>query len=198
MKKILALLLFLAAPLSAQVSWGPHTTLWQPMNGSPACSPVPCVTPGNIVWVSGSDFTDANASGLQAITPLSWTMPANVAINMTYRCELMYSQATGAVLDGFGIQDVTVAPTNIASKGIVWTAAAVAANANLPTLSSTTATAIVTFTPSAITTVFNATITGFIEQPANASSSVIQLMVQQATAANLITIKRGSFCVLGD
>ena len=41
-----------------------------------------------------TDFTDANAAGLQIITGLSFTLPASVALNAPFECNLMYSQAT--------------------------------------------------------------------------------------------------------
>lgn len=153
----------------------------------------------NNVAFLASDFPDLNSTtALQAITGLSFTLPANTALNVPFRCSLLYSQATAAVSDSFGVQDVTVAPTNIMAYGNVQTAATTLVWSNLPTLTTTTATAVVTFTPSAITTVWQADLKGFIQQPSNASSSVFQIMVSQATATDVITIKKGSYCVLGD
>lgn len=140
-----------------------------------------------------ADQTITAGASLVAIPGLSWTMPANLALNVGFSCHVSYSQATAAAADSVGIQDVTVAPTNIFAKKTVWTSTSVALSDNMPTLASTTATAIgATFTPSAATTVFNADIDGTIEQPSNASSSVVQIMAQFTT--NNGTIKRGSFC----
>ncbi|HEV1286555.1 MAG TPA: hypothetical protein VNU44_14635 [Bryobacteraceae bacterium] len=144
--------------------------------------------------VAGSDFSTAAVTTLQAITGLSWTMPANAALNLPFSCHLAYSQATAAASDAFGIQDVTVAPTNLFATGAMNTNVTATTQANLPTLTTTTATAIVTATPSAITTIWNADLNGFIEQPSNASASVVQIMVSTATAADVVTVKRGSFC----
>lgn len=132
------------------------------------------------------------AGSLTAIPGLSWTMPANAALKAPFSCHLLYSQATAAASDSFGIQDVTVAPTSLMAKGQVYTSATALTAGNLPALTTTTATAIVTFTPSAATTVWNADLDGFIEQPSNASTSVVQIMAQFTT--NNGTIKRGSFC----
>src|SRR5208282_2704866 len=142
-------------------------------------------TAGNVLTYTGiplsvnvtGDFTTANNTNLQAITGLTWTMPANSVLTVPFSCHLSYSQATGNVADQFGIQDVTVAPTNIFAKAQVYISASTFTAANLPLLSTTTATSIVTFTPSAITTIWNADIDGFIEQPSNAGTTAIQIMV---------------------
>lgn len=143
-----------------------------------------------------ADFTDASSTALQTITGLSWVLPLNTATTYTFRCEILYSQATAAVSDTFGIQAASLAPTNIMAKGDVATSAAVVAFGNLPTLNTTTATSFVTFTPSAITTVWNARFAGMIENPSGVANT-INIMVSQSTAANLITIKRGSYCTVG-
>lgn len=141
-----------------------------------------------------ADFTLAANTSLQAITGLSWTMPANTALNVGFSCHLLYSQATAAVADQFGIQDVTVAPTSLMAKAQAYISASTFTAANVPALTTTTATPIVTFTPTAITTIWNADIDGMIEQPSNASTSVVQIMAQQSNSADLLTVKRGSFC----
>lgn len=141
-----------------------------------------------------ADFTTINNTSLQAITGLTWTMPASVALNLPYYCHLAYSQATANAAVAFGIQDVTVAPTNIMSTGHEQTNVTAFTEANLPTLASTTATAIVSATPSAITTIWEADLNGFIEQPSNASSSAITILASTAAGADAVTVKRGSFC----
>jgi hypothetical protein len=146
-----------------------------------------------IFAVSG-DFTTAANTNLQNITGLSWTLPANVALKVPFSCHLAYSQATAAAAVSFGIQDVTVAPTNLFATGVIYTSATAATEGNLPTLTTTTATAIMTGTPSAITTIWIADIDGYIEQPSNASSSAVNLMVKTATSGDAVTVKRGSYC----
>lgn len=144
-----------------------------------------------------SDFTDSNASGLQAITGLSFTLLANSAYKYKVDCDLMWSQATN-VADTFGLQDVTVAPTRIDGYGLMSVAgpAAVITNAQygvLTNLTTTTATGIVTATPT-VTTVNFAQLHFSVQQPSNASTSVLQIMVQQATAADVIVVRAGSSC----
>lgn len=140
-----------------------------------------------------SDFTTANNTSLQTITGLSWTFPA-VAGNYSFHCALLYSQATAAVADQFGIQVATNAPTNVAASAVVYTSVSASAMGTLATLSTTTATAIATFTPSAITTVWQATIDGTFELPASANT--VNIMVQTSNGADAVTVKRGSYCQL--
>jgi len=150
---------------------------------------------GSIYRVT-SDFTLAGNTSLQTITGLSWILPANTAANYPFSCEILYFQATAAVADQFGIQAASLAPTNIMAKADVNISASTFTAANLPTLTTTTATAIVTFTPSAITTIWNARIAGMIENPSGVANT-INVMAQTSNAADLVTVKRGSYCVVG-
>jgi hypothetical protein len=152
--------------------------------------------PASIVLRVTADFTDASATTLQAITGLSFTFPANLALNAKIDCDILYNQTVGAVSDAWGVQDVTVAPTNVEATGFTQTAATTWSEQQLLTLATTTATNIGTFTPSAITTVWHAQLHSLVEHPSNASTSVFQIMVSQSTAADLMVIKRGSSCLV--
>lgn len=148
------------------------------------------------VYVTG-DFTTAANTSLQAITGLAWTMPGSLAINVPFDCYFQYSQATAAVADSFGIQDVTTAPTQINANGTMQTnTTAFSSGPGVVALASTTATAVMTATPSAITTVWSAEMHGVIEQPSG-TASAINIMVKTATAADAVTVKRGSYCRVG-
>jgi hypothetical protein len=138
-----------------------------------------------------SDQTITAGASLQAIPGLSWTMPANTAVNAAFECHLQYLQNAAPFADSFGIQDVTVAPTYLMANGQVYTSntAIVATNQQVTT---NTAATITIFTPSGAATIFNADLYGLIEQPSNASTSVVQIMTQFTT--NTGVIKRGSFC----
>jgi len=144
-----------------------------------------------------TDFTTSGVgTALEAITGLTWTIPASTAINMPFSCKLIYSQAVANAAVAFGIQDVTVSPTNIAGMGVIYTNTTASTEGALAGLNSTTATAIVSASPAATATDFVALVSGFIEAPSNASSSAINIMVSTATAADLVTIRRGSMCQL--
>lgn len=147
------------------------------------------------VFVTG-DFTTAANTNLQLITGLTWTMPGSKALNIPFSCHLQYFQATATAAVSFGIQDVTTAPTQINATGFIYTSTTVFVAGNLQALASTTATAIVTGTPSAITTIWNADLHGMIEQPSG-TASAIQIMVKTAASGDAVTVKRGSFCRVG-
>jgi hypothetical protein len=138
---------------------------------------------------------DSSIASTSLVAFLSFTFQANLVVNASIDCDLLYAQATGAVSDAFGIQDVSLAPTNIAAQGSVQTAAGVYADGNVPTLTTTIATNIVTFTPSAITTVWNAHLHAMVEQPSGVSSN-LNIMSSTSNASDALTIKRGSKCVV--
>lgn len=149
---------------------------------------------GNTVRVA-SDFTTASAT-LVTITGLTWTVPA-LATNYSFHCALSYSQATAVVADAFGIQAATNAPTNIFANAAVQITVgppATEVNGTLATLSTTTATNIVTFTPGVIGTNYTAYLDGTIENPASANT--FNIMVLTGAGADSITVKRGSYCQL--
>ena len=148
----------------------------------------------NTIFAVAADFTTAANTNLQTITGLTWTLPANTAENVPFQCHLAYSQGSATAAVSFGIQSATIAPTNIFATGLMTTVATTQTSGNLPTLSTTTATAIVTATPSAITTVWGVDLSGYIENPSNASTNVINIMVKTNTAGDAVTVKRGSFC----
>ena len=147
---------------------------------------------GSVVKLQvASDFSTAANTSLQTITGLTFTQLAN-ATNYSFHCELAYSQATAAVSDAFGIQVATNSPTNVFATGKVWTAAGTATTGTLATLATTTATNIVTFTPGATATNNVAELSGTIELPASANT--VNFMVSTSTAADVVTVKRGSYC----
>jgi hypothetical protein len=150
----------------------------------------------NRLFNVASDFVTAANTNLQTITGLSWTLAANTAQNVPFSCHLAYSQGTAVAGVSFGIQAATVSPTNIFATGAMYTSATASTGGVLATLSNTTATAIVTATPGATGTMYVADFDGLIENPSSGSANVINLMVKTATAADAVTVKRGSYCRL--
>jgi hypothetical protein len=148
-----------------------------------------------------TDFTDTSSASLQNVTGLSFTLPANTARNYEVDCNLMWSQATfTGITDQFGLQDVTVAPTRIDGYGLMSVAGpgAVITNAIygvLTNLTTTTATSIVSAIPTVATINFSQ-LHFTVQQPSNASTSVLQIMVSQSTAADVIVVRAGSSCRL--
>lgn len=163
-----------------------------PDNGGTAFVRPPDVDSVTVIKLQvASDFTLAANTSLQTITGLTTTLAANVR-NFSFHCSIDYSQATAAVSDAFGIQVATNAPTNVRASGIVYTSTTASTAGVLSTLTTTTATNIVAFTPSGTATVFTAVLNGTIELPAAAHT--INFMASQSNLADLVTIKRGSYC----
>ena len=123
-------------------------------------------------------------------------MPATTALNIPFSCHLIYHQNVGNVAVAFGTLNATTAPTQYNAKGTIYTSTTALVAANVVANTATTAVSIVSGTPSAITTNFNADLDGFIEQPSGAAS-VFTIRVSTATAADTVTVKRGSFCRIG-
>jgi hypothetical protein len=132
-------------------------------------------------------------TALLPITGLSWTLPPNVATNSSFACHILTAQATGAAANSFGIVD-SVAPTNLAAVGYYHTSTTVTTEGNLPTLTTSTDTAIVTATPSAATTIFAVDLYGFIQEPASTTAPVVQISVLTGSSSDVITVEQGSYC----
>lgn len=151
---------------------------------------------GMTVFVTGNFTTSGVGTALEAITGLSWTFPAT-ALNWPFHCHLSYSQAVGSAAVAFGIKATTNNPTNIfahATQQITVGPPATIVTGTLATLATTTATNIVTGTPTATATNYVVDIDGMLELPASAVS--VGLMTSTATAADLVTVLRGSYCSL--
>lgn len=143
-----------------------------------------------------TDFTDSTSGTLTLITGLSYTLPTSKAVNVSFHCMLLFDQGTAAVSDQFGIGVTGTAPTQANASATVYTSASVSATGTLTALNNTTPTAVVTFTPSAITTIWKAELDGTIEQPSNATPGVFSIYASTTTGTDNLIVKRGSFCTL--
>ena len=152
------------------------------------------ISAGNKVFLN-ADFTDSTSGSLVPITGLGWTLPTSKAANYSFHCVLMYNQATAAVVDEFGVGVTGTAPTNLSAMSIVYTNATTSAAGNLQNLASTTPTLVVSFTPT-VTTVWEATLDGTIEQPSNATPGVFSIYAFTTTGTDNLIVKRGSYCSL--
>lgn len=153
---------------------------------------------GSDVFVA-SNFTTAANTSLQTITGLSWTVPSTVnAIGFSFTCHLVYSQATATAAVAFGIQAATTAPSNIFARGLQQNSTTTpffAAPGILATLTTTTATNIVSATPGVIGTNYTVDLSGTIENPAT-TPNVFNIMTSTATSGDAVTVLRGSYCQL--
>lgn len=141
-----------------------------------------------------NDFTSSSSTNFQN-TGLGWTMEAGYVQAVPFTCYIMYSQAI-QVSVSFGIQDVTVAPSHLDAMGWMGTSTTNQTMGSLINLTTTTATAIVTASPTT-GNINNVVLSGVIQQAYNTSSSAINIMVKQATAADVVIIKSGSYCHYG-
>lgn len=139
-----------------------------------------------------SDFTSANASGLQLITGLSFSLPATYSGNLSFHCGLQFSQATPVAGDQFGVALLTTAPTRMDAEAIAATNTTAFTEGPLTNLTTTTPTAIVTFTEVASTKV-PAFIDGTV-QVAGSGAATLQFYVTNGTAGDVIVVGAGSYC----
>ena len=153
------------------------------------------VTTGNKVFVT-TDFTDSTSTTLTLVTGLSYTLAASTAQNFSFHCSLLFDQGTAAVSDQIGVGVTGTAPTNLNASAVVYPSTSTLVAGTLTGLATTTATSVVTFTPSATGTIWNAVIDGTIEQPSNATPGVFGIYVSTATGTDNLIVKRGSFCTI--
>lgn len=139
-----------------------------------------------------ADFTDGGAvTTAQNIPGLTLTLSAGQAGTYQIDCDLFYSQAT-VVADTFALQ-FSIAPTNGQFGGIAATNATAYASGTPATITSTASATVVAFTP-AVTTVLYAHLGGSVDIPNNGTDTLVNVQVSQATAANVVVIKRNSAC----
>lgn len=143
-----------------------------------------------------SNFTTANNTSLQTITGLVWNLYNTAALNVSFACDLAYSQGTANAAVAFGIQAASNNPNNIFATGtqqITVGPPATYVSGTLPTLATTTATNIVSGTPGATATNYTVHLGGTIELAAQ-TYDVINIMVSTATGTDPVTVLRGSAC----
>lgn len=169
------------------------TTPYVALDVAAACTTPSFVKTAQTLQVTGSDFTcTTGCTSLATITGLSVALPT-VATNWSFDCNLIVSQATGAVSDQIGVQTATNAPTNLAATGTVYTAAAVSTSASIVAVSSTSSQSVVTFTPGATGTNLPIHLSGTVEG-ASTSGTTLNIQILTGSSSDAITIRRGSAC----
>lgn len=146
-----------------------------------------------------SNFTTASTT-LVVPTGLNFTAPTSFASNWSFQCQIIYSQATAAAADLFGLVTTGTAPSNLQVWGAVLTSQTgtqVNNNADITTATSTT---VVTATPGAFGAIgtnadmFQANFWGTLEAPSNASPTQVGFAVASGSASDSLTVYRGSYC----
>lgn len=152
---------------------------------------------GGTVRVASNFTTSGVGTALEAITGLTWTLPATGTITFSYSCDLSYLQNTANAAVAFGIK-ASANPTNIYSTGIQQITIgppATIVTGTLATLATTTATNIVSGTPTAAATNYTVHLGGTIENPAT-TANTFTIDVSTGTAADTVTVLRGSKCTV--
>lgn len=152
------------------------------------------------VVTSNYTTTGTTLAGAGVVTGLTFTGPVSQASNWSFRCDLVYSQATAAAADIFGVTTSGTAPTSMLVGGEVLTnntGTQVDGNAVITSAASTT---VVTATPSASGAIgtsadmFIAHIWGTVEAPSNATATTFGISVASGSSSDALTIYRGSAC----
>jgi hypothetical protein len=144
----------------------------------------------------------ADSAGITATTPGTTFLTLSTltaSTNYSFICELLYSQATAAVLDGFSVQAATNAATDWDAWGTMDTTnpastTVTGSRGSALRVTSTTSTPVVSATPGAIATVYQARLAGNIQ--VGASVPTINVAAFTGNASDAVTIKAGSFCTV--
>lgn len=161
--------------------------------------------------VSTSEFLiTGNTQRLTAdATPITATTPGTVVFtwgalpvssNWSFTCKIIYNQQSAAVAgDGIAVQGATNAPTRLDAWGKIDVTDPASTNytgsaGSALNITNTTATSVVTATPGAVTTVYQAEVSGTIQ--VGASASTLNILMFTGNVSDSITPKAGSFCML--
>lgn len=177
---------------------------------------------GSSVFAAGSSMTDngtsvsgteiakfnntqlltANSSAITATTPGTSVFNFGalpVSTNLGFDCHILYSQATGAGGVGFSVQGATNAPTRIDAWGTIYTTnpastTVTGSQGSIQDLITTTATSIVSATPGATGTVYQAELHGTVQ--VGTSATTLEIYAYTGNASDAVTIQAGSKCAL--
>lgn len=154
------------------------------------------VTPQALA-VTGANYT-TSATTLAAagvITGLNFTGPVSLLSKWSFHCNIVYSQATAAASNLWGVISAGTAPTSLGMGAEVLTNQTGAMNASAVNgITGATATTIVTSTPSAFGPIgttadmFTAHFWGTLEAPSNATPSQVGIAVATGNASDAVTV----------
>jgi hypothetical protein len=149
--------------------------------------------------VTGANYT-TSATTLAAagvITGLNFTGPVSLASNWNFKCDVVYSQATGAAANLWGVISAGTAPTSLGMSAEILTNQTGSMNASAVNgITGATATTVVTSTPSAFGAIgtaadmFTAHLWGTLEAPSNATPSQVGIAVASGSASDAVTVYR--------
>lgn len=143
-----------------------------------------------------SDFTTSGVgTNSEAITGLTYSLPAGTVLAVPVHCGLTYLQNTGNAAVTFAV-GFSGAPTNAQFEGIGETAVTAIGVLGATAITTATTGAILTLTPGATATNYYASFDGYIENPSLGSANTVTFYARTATAADTVTVRRGSYCSL--
>jgi hypothetical protein len=154
------------------------------------------ITP-QALQVGGSNYTTSatTLAGAGVITGLNFVGPVSLASKWSFHCEIVYSQATGAAANLWGVITAATAPAALGMAAEVLTNQTGSMNSNAVNgITGITATTIVTSTPSAFGAIgtsadmFTAHLWGTLEAPSNATPSQVGIAVATGNASDALTI----------
>ncbi len=146
------------------------------------------------IFVAADFTTSGVGTNSEAITGLTYTLPATTALSVGVHCSGTYLQNTGNAAATLSV-GFSAAPTNAQFQGIAETAVTAVGVLGSTAITSATTGAVVTMTPGGTATNYYFSIDGFIENPST-TANVVTFYARTATAADTITIRRGSYCAL--
>ena len=156
------------------------------------------ITTSEIVQGGNTMRLTSNATPISATTPgtvvFTKALPAKAA-NYSFHCELPYNQQTAAGGVGLAVQGATTAPTRLDAWATIYTNnTGTSAQGVAQNITSTTATSVLSATPSAITTVFQAKLDGTIQ--VGASGTTFNVLMYTGAGADTVTPQAGSYCAI--
>lgn len=157
------------------------------------------VTSGGLVSATANtQRLTADSSAITATTPgtAEWTWSTLVkSSNYSFDCRILYSQATAAGGVGFSVQSATTAATRLDAWGKIYTNnTGTSAEGSALNITTTTATSVISGTPSATATVYQAELSGTIQTGTTAGT--LNVLVYTGNASDAVTIKAGSYCTI--
>jgi hypothetical protein len=154
------------------------------------------VTPQALAVVSANYTTTATTlAGAGVITGLNFTGPVSLASKWSYHCEVVYSQATAAAANLWGVITAGTAPNSLGMGAEVLTNQTGSMNSSAVNgISGATATLVVTSTPSAFGAIgtsadmFTAHFWGTLEATSNSTPSQVGIAVATGNASDALTV----------
>ena len=147
----------------------------------------------------------SNTQSLNSDVAITATTPGTVVFTWgslplsaiySFHCGILYSQATAVAANGIAVQGANASPVRLDAWGKMDTSNAYAGSAGSAlSITSTTATSVVTATPGLTSTVYQASLDGTI-QANNLNATTLNVLVFTGNGADVVTVKAGSYCRL--